>query len=157
MEPVLSHALLCFALLCFALLCFALHPVQAASHQLIFCTSPLPSSLYWQLQRSVSVGFLWTAISSVTATKCAKCAGKVRKVRTVCSAVLQAAHRVHLGSACSGCQGRGSNKGLQGCKRPTFQLNFSTNIIEHLKWSQGPNFVWVVNLSPKTNLVYNST
>ena len=35
---------------------------------------------------------------------------------------------------------------IRGCKGPTFQLNFSTNIIEHLKWSQGPNFVLVVNL-----------
>ena len=31
------------------------------------------------------------------------------------------------------------------CKGATFQLNFSTNIVEHLKWSQGQHFVWAVN------------
>ena len=34
---------------------------------------------------------------------------------------------------------------IRGCKGATFQVNFSTNIIEHLKWSQGQHFVWAVN------------
>ena len=34
---------------------------------------------------------------------------------------------------------------IRGCKGATFQVNFSLNIIEHLKWSQGQHFVWAVD------------
>ena len=88
-----------------------------------------------------------------TVCKCAKCVllcvcnavCKVEVCSTVCTCAKCVGRRVHHGSACSGCQGRGSNKGLQG-------PNFSPNIIEQLKWSEGSHFVRLVNLWQKTKL-----
>ena len=102
--------------------CLALYIASCSAVWLWDSSEPLQQFAVWGVQ-----------CASALCSTAPYAAESTHNLQYQCSA----ARRVHLGSACSGCQGRGSNKGLQGC-------NFSSQLFYQYYWApqmeSGPTF-----------------